>query len=441
MVFFQTYWVSLLKLKNMRSEVRECVEVSNYFAEPFFVKLILLPTIIYPFMFLIRVFGADNVVLSILPDLVTLLVVSFFTLNYVPRARSRFVIFILILHAMLTYILTLFHTLDLRFGLITFRQYTLPTLYCIVFIATSERYKRLPFAAVKCSIVSFGSVCLLSMLNFFEAIHIPPSIEALYPYLNYAIDVGDEDVGRVVFGNVSLHRINLFVGGAIGSSAAILFALGLASIFHVKSPGRHVYKFFGLILVLASFLTLSVSIFIPLAVYFLFIFVTRREKWLFIAPIIILFGPIFFGLNLFVGKSPFEYFASTVLSDFVDYLLKINVKEFVFGAGPRFVSAGYEFVPRLFLVDVGIFRVFVEFGFFNFILFIVFLFCIFRICIRNFNQFFSSGHIAFPFFFLVYLALVHANMSMLPPFFPLFAAVAAGILTFRAEGKETSASR
>jgi len=394
---------------------------------PVWINLILIPVVFYPFMFLLRSFDSDSVLLSIAPDLLTLFVVCLFGIHCLPSMKRKFILFVLAFHVMLTYILVLYHVADLRFLLIAFRQYSLPVLYIAVFIAAGEKYPGLPLSAVKHSIISFGLVCLVALLNFFEFFRINSSLEALYPYLNYVADSQFQDPGRLIFGSFNFHRINLFVGGAVGSSAAILVCLGLIGFTQSQAIPGFIFRFFGIVLIISSILTLSVSLFIPI---FLFLAINYlagvwRIKISFVFWFLFLI--IFFGPNIFLDRNPVEYFRSTIYSESLDYLANIDYSKFLLGVGPRFVSAGYEFVPESLLVDVGIFRVFVESGFINMLLFFVFLISAAYICCAKFALLVRGQLVLLPLIFFTYILAMHANMAILPPFFPLFAAVVSGI--------------
>jgi len=138
---------------------------------------------------------------------------------------------------------------------------------------------------------------------------------------------------------------------------------------------------------------------------------------------------ILMSTELFIDKSLFAYFSDSLLAGMLAYMQKIDAVTFLIGSGPRLTSAGYEFMPSVFVTDAGILRVFIETGFFNFILFLVFLIIVFRRGILVFRSHPSYDGRLFFMMFIIFICLVHANMTTLPPFFPLFSAIVGGIFS------------
>ena len=145
-----------------------------------------------------------------------------------------------------------------------------------------------------------------------------------------------------------------------------------------------------------------------------------------IVPILIW---ILFFSTLFLDQSPITYFTSNIGIGIMNFVQALDPSSFFFGVGPRITAKGYEFMPAFnFIIDVGMFRVFVETGIFNFILFASIIIFLFSQGVKIITGSDANQKISFILLFFTFCLLVHANFSLLPPFYPLFAASSAGIL-------------
>ena len=387
----------------------------------------LFPFFLYPFMFLIRAQDPESIILIILPEVFTILaiVVHIFRISVMTSHVKFFLL--LGAYAVITLLIDMFHVGEISYLPLILRQYILPVVFLIVFINASERNNRLAIDALKISVISFAVVGIITLLNITEIVSVEPSTEALYPFLHYEVG-GDNSkfYGRNLTEDISMSRINLFTGGALGSSAAIFFALGLIPFFLSKNESNWRYKALSVVLLVPSLMTLSTSVVIAVA-WVLLVVVGTSKRAIYFSPFVFIILFFLLTTELFIDKSPLDYVSDSSISGLLIYINSIDLTAFLIGSGPRLVSQGYEFVPELFVTDVGIFRVFVETGLVNFILFLGLLFVVLRRGLVVLNA--PAGYNVKPFLilFLLFISLLHANMSALPPFFPLFSAIVAGI--------------
>ena len=389
--------------------------------------VILFPFYMYPFMFIIRARNPENLLLAILPEIFVLIsmVFHYTKINFNEKIGSYSLL--LFFYAVITSLIIMFNIGNIYYFPLMFRQYIIPVLFTIYILDVSSKRSLLPFYALKISFNSFAIVAALSILNILGIFRIDASMEALYPVLNYSLQVSSEQAGRSLFGSDIFLRLNLFCGGALGSSAAIFIALGLSPYLSKKLEMNSLHRLASVFLLAAGAMTFSSSIIIPI-VLFIFLFFGFKNSW-FINVFIFLFCMLILGnLTLFVSDSIFNYVYSTTILGFSSYLLSIDLWTFLFGSGPRFTSSGFEFVPNNFIIDVGVLRVFIETGALNFIIFSLFIISILRKGFFVGGKLDAQGGRVFFFIFLVFLLMVHANMTAIPPFFPLFSVVVAGIV-------------
>lgn len=392
-------------------------------------RTILLPFYLFPFMFLIRAQSPDNQILTILPDLFVVLSIALNVATLKIRKKNMTLLGLIALLSILISSINLYHVGELSYLPLIIRQYALPLLFLLVVINSSLKNPGLYKEALFISVVSFSLVAILSLLNIAGNIFIPRSLPALYPFLNFTENVDNiEQVSRTV-GSFSLPRLNLFTGGALGSSGALFFILGLVAFFNLQSKPFWVTKILSIPLLLAAVVTVSTSLLIALMGYFIaFYFTVKTNFGGKLAGSIGVIGVIFLLTSTSVmGISPVDYFMDTALVGLVKHTFTLDFWEVMFGVGPRLTSAGFEFIPDKFIIDVGIFRVFVESGIIAFILFLMLLIKIFVLGFRASYDGNVSAVRPYLAIFVVFILLVHANMTALPPFYPLFCIACLGI--------------
>jgi len=323
---------------------------------------------------------------------------------------------------------------DLNYIFIVVRQFILPLAFLIVFVDISQRKLDIPLQALSISIMFFSFVCLLSILNIFGFLPIQGDIPELSPFLHFSNSEADvlKFSGREIFG-LNIPRLNTFTGGAIGSASAILFYLGLLSIFSLNKQ-MYIFKICGFFLLLASAMTVSNSILFSIII-FVSINYLIYKKYLLVLLAILLAILFMFSATSSVG-SPIEYFKETSLSGFIIYLQDADPIDYLIGIGPRLVSQGFEFVPEGFVIDAGILRVFIETGIITFMLFLYFNYLVLRLAIKNFSSSRKELNIYLS-IFILFLILIHGNITILPPFYPIYCLAVAGIISLSINNKKS----
>jgi hypothetical protein len=392
------------------------------------------PFMIYPFMFLIKVQNVENIFSSILPDLLVVFSIAYHCLFFQFRKRFWFFYIVLLIYACLVFIFLMFSLNDLNYIFIVVRQFILPLAFLIVFVDISQRKLDIPLQALSISIMFFSFVCLLSILNIFGFLPIQGDIPELSPFLHFSNSEADvlKFSGREIFG-LNIPRLNTFTGGAIGSASAILFYLGLLSIFSLNKQ-MYIFKICGFFLLLASAMTVSNSILFSIII-FVSINYLIYKKYLLVLLAILLAILFMFSATSYVG-SPIEYFKETSLSGFIIYLQDADPIDYLIGIGPRLVSQGFEFVPEGFVIDAGILRVFIETGIITFMLFLYFNYLVLRLAIKNFSSSRKELNIYLS-IFILFLVLIHGNITILPPFYPIYCLAVAGIISLSINNKKS----
>ena len=389
---------------------------------------------VYPFMFLIRAPNVENIFFSILPDILVVISIIYHCLFFQFKKRLWFFYSFLLIYACLVFIFLMLSLDNLNYIFIVTRQFILPLAFLIVFIDISQRKFDIPLQALTISILFFSVVCFFSILNIFGILPIRPDIPELSPFLNFTSSEADalKFSGREIFG-LNLPRLNTFTGGAVGSASAILFYLGLLSVFSLNKQ-MYIFKICGFFLLLASAMTVSNSILFSIIIFVSINYLIYKKYLLVLLafPLAILF---MFSATSSVG-SPIEYFKETSLSGFIIYLQNADPIDYLIGIGPRLVSQGFEFVPEGFIIDAGILRVFIETGIITFMLFLYFNYMVLRLAIKNLSSSRSEIKIYLS-ILILFLVLVHGNITILPPFYPIYCLAVAGIISISTNNKKS----
>lgn len=388
----------------------------------------LLPFYIYPFMFVIRNQDPENILIILLPELTILIAAVFFLLRRKLCSDQINLFFSLILFSFIISFISFLHILEVFFIPAIIRQYILPILFLVIFINASLKKNELPFEALKICIYSFSIISIIALFNYFNIIEIPAVNNSLRA--RSTILCLSEFAATLL--NCSelnqIQRLDPLVSGSVGSAAAILFMLGLVSIF-LSSKNNKYLKYFSLPLILSSILTLSVSILFPI-IYFVMIILIKYKKYfkILLITLAIISFLILTNLSMYGERSGYEYLNSSILNALTNHFAKIDISAFLFGSGPIIDSNRYKYFPENFVIDVGILRVFLENGFLVFVFFasilIYFLKKNYWLAINlpsNYNR-------SLLFILLVLLSMVHSNWFITPPFMIIFAAVTSGIV-------------
>jgi hypothetical protein len=296
----------------------------------------------------------------------------------------------------------------------------------IIFINASLKKNELPLEALKICICSFGITSIIALLNYFgfiKKIIINPDSGTRSSVICLNEKVRTFFCSETDF----LPRLDPLISGSIGSVAAILLTLSIVCIFLCDRTNR--LKYFSLPLFAVSFLSLSVSILISIA-YLLLIIALRYKFFKPSILILIIFFVIFFitKFNIFLEYSPYAYFLSTIVNATLNHFANVELINIFFGSGPIIDSLMFEYFPKNYIIDVGIFRVAIENGIFIFIFFLAILFYILNKAFWLVINFPSNFNLSLLFILLVSLSIVHSNAFFTYPFFILLVIAVSGII-------------
>lgn len=388
--------------------------------------MVVLPFYLFPFMFLLRARDPNNLILTVLPDLSAMVTVVYLNAKNQSRYRSKSICRILNLYCYVSVLVPLMHMMEIVYLPLIIRQYLLPIVFLITLIDEVGRTSGLIDKLYKISFYSFALVAAMSVLNYLSLLTVEPSIIALEPYLNYSQLDPENSVGRSFAGGESLARLNLFTGGALGSSAAIFFYLSFSPFLYKNLKMNLCHILFSVVLGVSSILSSSFSIVSSVVIGLGVLLFKVNKSFASIGFLCLL--QLLVSVPLFFDTSAIDYFSSSIGTGFIEYLNVIKVEAILFGSGPRFTSMGYEFQPDNFIIDAGFVRVFVEFGLVAFLPFSCFIFSLLAKRFFYPNDLYLKSYDFFFGFCLLFLVCVHANMTSLPPFYPLFSIIVGGLI-------------
>jgi hypothetical protein len=220
------------------------------------------------------------------------------------------------------------------------------------------------------------------------------------------------------------------LGGSIGTSANILWMLGIAVILGCNSSGNHYLKYFSIPLFILGLFATSFSVIIPITYSLAVITLSKYKKYYkqILILLIIIFILFITNFGFFGEETVFKYFKLTILTGIFDHFENIKIINFLFGSGPIISSEQFKFFPEKFIIDVGILRVLTEAGFFNFFLFILVLFYFLKKVLWLEVNYPSNYNKSLLIMFLTLISSVHGNMAITSPFYPLFVMVVSSIV-------------
>ena len=119
------------------------------------------------------------------------------------------------------------------------RQYALPLIFLIFFIAVSLNNNQLPKEAFRICIIAYGLIAFIALLNYFDLIIILQGNVFRY-FLGCS-----NDIFQTVFPckNLAILRLNPLLGGSIGTSASILLMLAIVIILNFKKKDSLIIYF------------------------------------------------------------------------------------------------------------------------------------------------------------------------------------------------------
>ena len=383
--------------------------------------ILLYPFLLYPFMFIMKSPGDGNSILGFFPDVFTIISILYvFLIKGKSNNKYLKLKLLIFIHAILTFIISYLHVLNISYTFIIFRQFVLPLLYLLAlikYITNSYNFSNKAFLVTK---ISFSIVAIIAIFNLVGLVNFNSPLPELKPVLTILGEEESKISERESIFLVAIPRLNLLTGGALGSSAAIFMTLSIIIFIRTKNIFKKIIYSIPLLvsaLLTASF-SLTTPIFITFIVYFFFRFGFLKKlsfSIIFIILVLILYVEFEF--------DPFKYFSDSILAVVIEFFQQLDLKSILFGIGPRITSEGFNFISKdkMFVIDVGMFRVFVETGIFNFILFAYIIFYGLKKGIIKLNNNFDLKIVNYFIIFLTMCLLVHANFSILPPFYPLFA--------------------
>ncbi len=387
------------------------------------INCLYLPFLVHPLMFVVRARAVDNVALTLIPDASIIIGLLYMISRRGVNFKFSDFSIVIIIFCILSTLILIAHVGDLFLSFAIIRQHLIPLLFWGIFLNYSKTNKHIIIQCYDRFFRSVVLVVLMAILNTYNIISITPNFPEVYPYVNYDLSSNESIVGRSLLDNIIVPRLNLLLGGGFGSSSAIVLALVIANL---SSTSYRILLY--PLMVFASIATLSFSALIPIFSNTIIYFISSKKKYFLIIPLPIAIYYLF-NFKLAMDLSPYEYFSEFVLYDFLNYLNNLSLLDFIFGQGPRITAVGFNYLPEVFLVDVGIFRVFLESGIVSFLIFIYILIII---AIRGFVSVRQKNAQTkkFLLIFLTIIFLIHGNYTIIPPFYLLFVLSSSYILNF-----------
>jgi len=398
------------------------------------------PAAIFPLMFVIRTPDPDYILLIILPDVLVILAIAIcfpriLMTKYSYNRDQLMLLAVFLSYMMLSMFIMYCHIIGKGYLLILVRTYFLPLLFTLVFVRVSLMNDLLPQMALRIFVVSMVFVACVSLLQYLNIIHINSRARFLESVMIYGGSGGKlEYIARrdsPLFG--SIERINLLTGGSIGSSGAVFLLVSILCFWgHIFRASRMVKYWMGAVCFLVALLSASFSILIPISIFFCLITLHKVNKssltivlWLvFLLPAILV---VWAGYT-FDGRTAITY--AHAIPDGLKYMIdNQDIVDFLFGIGPAFLAKGYMYLPKNYIFDIGILRMYQECGIFAFGLILIFLAAVAYIALKKAYKQPNISTIQFALPFLVLCLLVHQNYLVGPPFYILFATSVAGIIT------------
>lgn len=395
--------------------------------------LLLLPCLLYPFMFLIRIPDHHNIILIGISDITAILAILL-CICLAPKKNNNLkfdlISIYLFLLAILSFIISAAHIQSIESLPYIFRQYVLPVIFTITFINASYKDETLPQRALSLSVFSFTLVGFIALLNYLSILSIPPLFEEIYPTSSYMLDIDTGTMhGRFFAGSDLIPRMNFFLGGALGSAAGILTGLFIISFFNfAPRVNRGLAIICGVLLITSASLSISYTILFSIIIAIVIFIYIYIKKYFFFKLLIVIALIYYLTISIdLAGTSAYNYYKEYVIENLYGTIMSSTNITFLLGNGPRLATTGYDYVVGGYTSDIGIFRILLEQGIINFTIFIVIIF-------MTLKKYFTAGKKAFlvnnfPFILIIIIMLfsIHTIMTFTPPFYPLFALSMAGI--------------
>ncbi len=409
---------------------------------------LLYPFAIFPFKFLIRAPDFNEVFLVVLPDIIVLTTIVIYIFKVLStkltmRRKRLALSVLLLLHIFFSVLILYFHVFDIWYIPILIRTYFLPLLFFFVMIRVSLDDGMLPQLALRLFVISITFVACLALLQYFSIVIIPSNEPYLQPlFLSAGHEEGGlQNVSRAVILLGDVFRINLLTGGGIGSSGAVFVLVSILCFAGLISGINRIMLYvMGFVCFFAGLLSASTSVIIPISVFILLQNLPKKKhsffkSFLLLSSILPLLYALY-KIDIINDTSAINYFMPIAYDVITESFSNVNLNSIFFGTGPAIFSKGYELVPDRYIIDVGIFLVLQETGFFNFLIFFSFLSGVTYVALKNIWKHSDKLAIQYGFPFITLCLLVHANFSIVEPFYVLFAVSAAGVLSSPTNSEE-----
>lgn len=403
---------------------------------------LLFPFIVYPFRFVIRVSAVESPFLTLLPEIITLLCLVVFLITLrIPQkitqvSKPKFYLTVFVITSSLIFIAHSFFY-DLMYLFVIVRTYIIPACFTLAVIHFSGRVKTIPRSALSLYMVSTTIIAVIGLLQYFNLYKLPNDDLMFFRTLVVGgYDDREYYESERTIASIILPRMNLLSGGSLGSSAGFFFATGILW----QTNGYTKFKISRIILtilcVIAALLTLSFSVITALMILgcvYLFVGKARPSslsnslffRLLLLSSIILMI--VFLRIS---EMSLFDYFTDTYKSNPADIL---SLSTLFFGYGIDYYSSTLSIIPKNNVADIGVFKIFFQTGIFSFILLALAFYHIVRDAIKKVNKGCQQIKYSYLYLFLLAIFLVHQNWMVGSPFYLLFSASAAGILSAKPE--------
>jgi hypothetical protein len=404
--------------------------------------IFLSPALTIPFIFVLKSKSLESLVIAGLTDILMILAITYYFLininsfSSINKKNVSIPVFLILLHIIYTTLNGVYYMEGITMFFVFIRTYILPLLYLLVLVLVSKNNSRIPLNGLQFFVISLFIVQCISIFQYYDFIKLPSENAVLAKHVARFIEGGfnlnsqTTVPEREVMG-LFIPRLNMLIGGSVGSSASIVFALGLLSLFSISSKNyfNNVIKIiFSIVFLFAALLTISTSILISILIFSFFYLKYRNLSYYTI--LIVFIVPIFFIIST---SALISIDGDLRLLDYIIsiYFGKTNFIDigWILGKGPILFSSGFELRPENYMIDVGIFRVMQESGIINMLILLAFIYKVISITIYDFKLNKSKLIILFSVLFILTLSSVHTNFMIYPPFNILFAICTAWLLS------------
>jgi len=409
------------------------------------------PCVVAPFFILFRAQDIDNILGALVLDFFMFLSIMYFVFN-ISKKSFRFPAMIrsipimaLTAHLLYTCLNGIAHSSSASSYIVFLRMYAIPIIYLITFILAVQKNHQLIGKGLNYFFLSISIVVLVALAQYFSFFEIPTRNWLNFGKYFVSVETADLDKGTGTLSERGLFwlsgiRINLLLGGSLGTIASLLLCLSLIQLIFkniIASRNIVLYNSFAIIGIVGAIFTFSTSMIIAVIWTLVWIFIYKKIS--FIASGLIILVATFFLLTSqsFFGISPITYFNESILESISSLFHKGLLLDWLFGIGPAMYVAGYEIQPDNYITDVGLFKVMQESGIINMLFVIIFIYFTYSRSLYALKIQFSKQRIVCAIILSTCLTSVHINCILQVPFNILFAIAVAGSLAPISEEKSS----